>query len=71
MVVCLILLCVVHFAPWYRNPMRLELSEELRGVVYAYGGGLEIPVDWAPEAQVEKSYLEKGFGNSYFFDQLA
>lgn len=26
-----VMLALIHFAPWYRNPMRLELSEGLRG----------------------------------------
>lgn len=51
--------------------MKLELSEEVKGIVDTFGSKLEIPIDWALEAQVEKGYLERGFGNSYLFDQLA
>lgn len=63
-----VMLALIHFAPWYRNPMRLELSEGLRGVVRAEKG-LEVPVDWVEEQEVMGRYLERGFGNSYDFGQ--
>lgn len=50
--------------------MRLEFSEDIKGAIDTYGTRLEVPVDWIPEAQAEKSYLGRGFGNSYFFGQL-
>lgn len=65
-----VMLAMIHFAPWYRNPMRLEFSEELRGVVEREGGGLEVPVDWVGEGVAEERYLGRGFGNSYDFGQV-
>jgi hypothetical protein len=60
---------LIHFAPWYRNPMRLELSEGLRGVVEAEEG-LEVPVGWVEEEEAMGRYLGRGFGNSYDFGQV-
>ncbi|KAM0696713.1 hypothetical protein Q7P36_003962 [Cladosporium allicinum] len=64
-----VMLALIHFAPWYRNPMRLELSEGLREVVRAEKG-LEVPVDWVGEEEVMGRYLGRGFGNSYDFGQV-
>lgn len=63
-----VMLAMIHFAPWYRNPMRLELSESVRPVVEAQKG-LEVPVDWVSEEQALARYLNRGFGNSYDFGQ--
>jgi len=30
-----VMLAMIHFAAWYRNPMRLELSESLEPVIEA------------------------------------
>ncbi|KAM0718155.1 hypothetical protein Q7P37_006487 [Cladosporium fusiforme] len=64
-----VMLAMIHFAPWYRNPMRLEFSESVRPVIEAEGHGLEVPVDWVSEEKAEQSYLSRGFGNSYDFGQ--
>lgn len=58
----------VHFAPWYRNQMRLELSEEIRPMVEEQST-LEVPCDWVSEEEAEGRYLNRGFGNSYDFNQ--
>jgi ectoine hydroxylase-related dioxygenase (phytanoyl-CoA dioxygenase family) len=63
-----VMLAMIHFAPWYRNPMRLEFSESVRGVVEGEKR-LEIPVDWVGEEEALGRYLERGFGNSYDFGQ--
>lgn len=63
-----VMLAFIHFAPWYRNPMRLELSESLRPAISAEKG-LEVPVDWVSEEEALKGYLQRGFGNSYDFGQ--
>jgi ectoine hydroxylase-related dioxygenase (phytanoyl-CoA dioxygenase family) len=63
-----VMLALIHFAPWYRNPMRLELSEGLREVVQAEEG-LDVPVDWVREEEALGRYLDRGFGNSYDFGQ--
>jgi len=63
-----VMLAFIHFAPWYRNPMRLGLSESLKPVVEAEAR-LEVPVDWVSEEEALGSYLQRGFGNSYDFGQ--
>lgn len=65
-----VMLAMIHFAPWYRNPMRLELSESLKPVIEAEKG-LNIPVDWVSEEAALERYLNRGFGNSYDFGQAA
>jgi hypothetical protein len=64
-----VMLAMIHFAPWYRNSMRLEFGESVRGVVEGETG-LEIPVDWVGEEEVMGRYLNRGFGNSYDFGQV-
>lgn len=49
--------------------MRLELAEDVKDVVEAEKGRLEIPVDWVSEAEAQRTYLDRGYGNSYDFDQ--
>jgi len=61
---------LVHFAPWYRNQMRLELGESVRSIVDA-AEDLDIRADFIPEAEATKKYLQRGFGNSYDFGQTA
>ncbi|KAJ9309101.1 hypothetical protein DTO217A2_1470 [Paecilomyces variotii] len=63
-----VMLAMIHFAPWYRNPMRLEFAEEIRTVIEGQSG-LEVPVDWISREKALSSYLNRGFGNSYDFNQ--
>lgn len=64
-----VMLAMIHFAPWYRNPMRLEFGEDVRDFVAGLESRLEIPVDWVKSDKALRSYLQRGFGNSYDFDQ--
>lgn len=66
-----VMLAMIHFAPWYRNPMRLEFGESVRAVLEREGerAGLEVPVDWVGDEEVMGRYLNRGFGNSYDFGQ--
>lgn len=68
-----IMLAMIHFAPWYRNRMRLEFGEDVRPVLERLERegelGLEVPVDWVPREEVLERYMNRGFGNSYDFDQ--
>lgn len=70
-----VMLAMIHFANWYRNPMRLEFAEDIRPVLEGLDGngdlGLDVPVDWVSVDHAKKRYLERGFGNSYDFDQAA
>lgn len=68
-----IMLAMIHFAPWYRNPMRLEFGDDVRPVLEGLEKdgklGLEVPVDWVAREKVLEGYLNRGFGNSYDFNQ--
>lgn len=64
-----IMLAMIHFAPWYRNRMRLEFGEDLRPLLEETDLGLEIPVDFMPRDDVLERYLNRAFGNAYDFDQ--
>ncbi|KAI7181544.1 hypothetical protein D0869_10756 [Hortaea werneckii] len=63
-----VMLAMIHFAPWYRNPMKLELSEDLKDKIQSQKD-LQIPVDWVSKEEALKRYLNRGFGNSYDFGQ--
>jgi ectoine hydroxylase-related dioxygenase (phytanoyl-CoA dioxygenase family) len=68
-----VMLAMIHFAPWYRNPMRLQLAEDVRPVLEALEArgqlGLDVPVNWEPIDKALQNYLGRGFGNSYDFNQ--
>lgn len=68
-----IMLAMIHFAPWYRNPMRLRMAEDVHPILEraARDGrlGLEAPVDWIKTKDALDEYLDRGFGNSYDFNQ--
>ncbi|KAK2019019.1 hypothetical protein LZ32DRAFT_634590 [Colletotrichum eremochloae] len=65
-----VMLAMIHFAPWYRNQMRLRLAEDVRPLLDAAAeGSLEVPVDWISREEALRTYLGRGFGNSYDFDQ--
>lgn len=67
------MLAMIHFAPWYRNKMRLEFGDDIKPILsklHTQGKlGLDVPVDWISPADAMKRYLDRGFGNSYDFDQ--
>ncbi|KAL7629726.1 hypothetical protein AAE478_001249 [Parahypoxylon ruwenzoriense] len=68
-----VMLAMIHFAPWYRNRMRLQLGEDVRPLLERLERegrlGLEVPVDWVSREKALETYLDRGFGNSYDFDQ--
>ena len=68
-----VMLAMIHFAPWYRNPMRLELGEDVKPIIEELDRqgrlGLEVPVDWVKTEDAIGGYLDRGFGNSYDFNQ--
>jgi len=49
--------------------MRLELAEDLKPIIEQQKS-LDIPVDWVSVEQANRSYLQRGFGNSYDFRQI-
>ena len=68
-----VMLAMIHFASWYRNPMRLEFGEDMKPVLenldWTGRLGLEVPVDWVTTKDALDGYLNRGFGNSYDFNQ--
>ena len=50
--------------------MKLELSSNIKPVVDRQGT-LEVPCDWVSERDAEERYLNRAFGNSYDFNQIA
>lgn len=70
-----VMLAMIHFAPWFRNRMRLELGEDIKPILEGLEKegklGLDVPVDWASREAVLEGYLNRGFGNSYDFSQEA
>lgn len=68
-----VMLAMIHFAPWFRNRMRLEFGDDIKPILEreeAVGRlGLEIPVQWTSPEEALGAYLDRGFGNSYDFDQ--
>lgn len=68
-----VMLAMIHFAPWYRNPMRLEFAEDIKPIIEKLEKegnlGLEVPVDWVSTSEALERYLNRGFGNSYDFNQ--
>ncbi|KAK2042863.1 phytanoyl-CoA dioxygenase [Colletotrichum somersetense] len=65
-----VMLAMIHFAPWYRNRMWLTLAEDVRPLLdAAVDGRLVVPVDWVGREEALRTYLGRGFGNSYDFDQ--
>ncbi|GAE00012.1 hypothetical protein PVAR5_8742 [Paecilomyces variotii No. 5] len=63
-----VMLAMIHFAPWYRNSMRLAFAEDIRSVIEGQSE-LEVPVDWISRDKILSNYLNRGFGNSYDFNQ--
>ncbi|KAJ5801673.1 uncharacterized protein N7518_003741 [Penicillium psychrosexuale] len=63
-----VMLAMIHFAPWYRNPMRLEFADDLKPVIEGQTE-LEVPVDWVSKSDALSRYLNRGFGNAYDFNQ--
>ncbi|KAI5861610.1 hypothetical protein GGS23DRAFT_575870 [Durotheca rogersii] len=68
-----VMLAMIHFAPWYRSRMRLQLADDVRPLLERLERDgrlcLDVPVDWIPRDRALGTYLDRGFGNSYDFDQ--
>lgn len=68
-----VMLAQIHFASWYRNPMRLEFADDVKPILEGLEArgelGLQVPVDWVPKQKVLDGYLNRAFGNAYDFNQ--
>lgn len=62
----------VHFAPWYRNQMTIEAGEDLRNELTPEKTGLHVAAEYVESRKidVEKSYLNRPYGNAYDFNQV-
>ena len=65
-----VMLAMIHFAPWYRNTMIMEFGDDVRSVIERETEGLVCAVRYAGTDIVKENYLNRGFGNSYDFDQV-
>ena len=50
--------------------MRLELANDVKPIIDDHKD-LEIPADFVSETEAMDRYLNRGFGNSYDFNQAA
>lgn len=50
--------------------MRLELAEDIKPMVQE-SKELDIRADWLSESEALDKYLNRGFGNSYDFNQTS
>ncbi|KAF2962824.1 hypothetical protein GQX73_g10751 [Xylaria multiplex] len=68
-----VMLAQIHFASWYRNPMRLEFAEDVKPILEGLESrgelGLEAPTNWVSKQQAIDGYLNRAFGNAYDFNQ--
>lgn len=64
------LIGTVHFAPWYRNQMTVEVAEDLRGELTTEKTGLYIAAEYVGGDVVREGYLNRPSGNAYDFDQV-
>ena len=61
---------LVHFASWYRNPMKLELADTLKNIV-SEEEVLDLPVKWISEEVAASNYLQRGFGGDFDLTQTS
>ncbi|KEQ68392.1 hypothetical protein M436DRAFT_58482 [Aureobasidium namibiae CBS 147.97] len=64
-----VMLAMIHFAPWYRNAMTVEFSEDLTPLLDHEGADLQIQRTLVSEQTILDGYLSRGYGNSYDFNQ--
>lgn len=60
----------VHFAPWYRNQMTVQVAEELKPLLTREKTGLDVAAEYVKSETVEEGYLDRPYGNAYDFDQV-
>lgn len=64
-----VMLAMIHFAPWFRNAMKVEFADNLRGAVDDVSNELTVQASFIPEEEYCQRYLNRPFGNAYKFDQ--
>jgi len=62
-----VMLAFIHFAPWYRNSMQVNMAEELIPLASLLKTGLQIQANFFPESKLD--YLNRPYGNAYDFGQ--
>ncbi|EHA23287.1 hypothetical protein CBS63078_10891 [Aspergillus niger] len=63
-----VMLAMIHFASWYRNPMKLEFADDLKPLIGSQAD-VEVPCNWVSKSEAMSRYLNRGFGNAYDFSQ--
>ncbi|KAF2720946.1 phytanoyl-CoA dioxygenase [Polychaeton citri CBS 116435] len=64
-----VMLAMIHFAPWYRNRMRLELAQDIEPLL-AQETNLGTMVDYISREDAMDRYLARAYGNAYDFNQV-
>ncbi|KAF2263303.1 phytanoyl-CoA dioxygenase family protein [Lojkania enalia] len=64
------MLAMIHFAPWYRNQMKVEFADTLKDRLTLETSRLEIPATFVTTKELEQNYLNRPYGNAYNFDQV-
>ncbi|KAJ8115163.1 hypothetical protein OPT61_g3125 [Boeremia exigua] len=65
-----VMLAMIHFAPWYRNQMNVEFSDDLKEHLNPEKTGLDVAATYVLEETLLENYLNRPFGNAYDFDQM-
>ncbi|PVI03180.1 phytanoyl-CoA dioxygenase family protein [Periconia macrospinosa] len=66
-----VMLAFIHFAPWYRNQMTVEVAKELKDELSIEKTKLHVAAKFLDSEEIEKTYLNRPYGNAYDFDQVA
>ncbi|KAH3957360.1 hypothetical protein HBI38_178300 [Parastagonospora nodorum] len=64
-----VMLAFIHFAPWYRNQMEVEIADDLREQFDSEKTGLHVAAKHVPAEQLLQNYLNRPYGNAYDFNQ--
>ncbi|KAF2126433.1 phytanoyl-CoA dioxygenase family protein [Dothidotthia symphoricarpi CBS 119687] len=65
-----VMLAMIHFAPWYRNQMEVEFSDELTTRLTLEKTGLHVAAKFVTSKQLQDNYLNRPYGNAYDFNQI-
>ncbi|KAG0652478.1 Kanamycin B dioxygenase [Hyphodiscus hymeniophilus] len=64
-----VMLAMIHFSGWFRNPMDVNFSEHVKEELGKCSEDLRIQGKFVSEEKLLGSYLEGKYGNAYYFDQ--
>lgn len=64
-----VMLAMIHFASWYRNPMQINFAEELRPELEKVHLKLQVQGRYLPEREILDIYPKGAYGNAYDSNQ--